>query len=143
MPPCFVAAAVSSCWRAVAAATRSGSYSACIVFEPPVTWLNPSSGRASARVIRTRSTGTSSSSAMTIAQAVVIPWPVSARGRSNVTVPSVSIRTVSRWNVAVATSVSWSLMSKRSPGWGEGIGVACAGVARVPAAAMRTWPASR
>jgi hypothetical protein len=44
-----------------------------VVLEPPVSWLNSSSGRAGARVTTTRSTGRSSSSAMSMAVEVVMP----------------------------------------------------------------------
>jgi hypothetical protein len=44
-----------------------------VVDDPPVSWLNSSSGRASARVTFTLDTGRSSSSAMIIAVEVVIP----------------------------------------------------------------------
>jgi hypothetical protein len=86
--PSSAAAASSSRRRATAAATRIGVYVACVVFEPPVSWLNTSSGRASANVTRTRSSGTDSSSAMSIAVEVVMPCPTSARCSANDTVPS-------------------------------------------------------
>ena len=73
---------------AIAAATRIGVKVETVVFEPPVSWLNSSSGRASARVTSTLSTGRSSSSAMIIAVEVVMPWPTSARGSANDAVPS-------------------------------------------------------
>ena len=59
-----------------------------MVFEPPVIWFQISSGRASASVTCTLSTATSISSAIVMATAVVIPWPTSARGNANDTVPS-------------------------------------------------------
>jgi hypothetical protein len=57
------------------------------VFEPPVSWFQTSSGRASDSVIFTLWSGRSSSSAMIIAIAVVIPCPTSARGIANDAVP--------------------------------------------------------
>ncbi len=61
------------------------------MFEPPVSWLNSSSGRASASVTRTCSRGRSSSSAISIAVEVVMPWPTSARGSAKDAVPSALI----------------------------------------------------
>ena len=61
--------------RAIAAATRTGVKIECIVFDPPVIWFQTSSGRASASVTCTLSSGRSISSAIVIATAVVIPWP--------------------------------------------------------------------
>ncbi len=82
-----------------------------MVFEPPVSWLNSSSGRASARVTVTFSTARFISSAIVIATAVVMPWPTSARGSANETVPSGLTSTVIRFEVGSAASVSRSLRS--------------------------------
>lgn len=82
-----MAAACSRRPLAVAAATRMGVNIDCIVFEPPVSWLNTSSGRAFASVTRTFSTGRVSSSAMSMAAAVVMPWPTSARGIAKCATP--------------------------------------------------------
>ena len=57
-------------------------------FEPPVSWFQISSGRASASVTWTWSIARSISSAIVIATAVVIPCPTSARGSANEAVPS-------------------------------------------------------
>jgi hypothetical protein len=59
-----------------------------VVLDPPVSWLNTSSGRASASVTRTWSTSRSISSAMIICVEVMIPWPLSERGSAKDTVPS-------------------------------------------------------
>ena len=56
-------------------------YIEIVVLEPPVSWFNTSSGRASASVTWTLSTGRSSSSAIIIAVEVVMPWPTSVRGQ--------------------------------------------------------------
>lgn len=82
-----------------------------VVFEPPVSWLNSSSGRASARVTWIFSSGRSSSSATSIALEVVMPWPTSARGRAKEAVPSLSSRMVIRFAVGSAAWVSMSLRS--------------------------------
>jgi hypothetical protein len=71
--PSSSAAASSSAPRAIAAATRTGVKIECIVFDPPVIWFQISSGRASASVTFTLLTGRSSSSAIVMATAVVIP----------------------------------------------------------------------
>jgi hypothetical protein len=59
-------AAVTSRARA-AAVCRTGAYSERIALKAPVIWLNSSSGRASSRATRTRSSGVSSSSATSTA----------------------------------------------------------------------------
>nr|WP_205752704.1 hypothetical protein [Cryptosporangium phraense] len=82
-----------------------------VVFDPPVSWLNTSSGRASASVTRTRSSGTDSSSAMSIADEVVMPCPTSARGSANETVPSALTTTEIKFDVGAAASVIRSLRS--------------------------------
>ena len=81
------------------------------MLDPPVSWLNTSSGRASASVTLTLPTGRSSSSAMSIADEVVMPWPTSMRGRANDAVPSSWTTTVIRLAVGRAASVSMSLRS--------------------------------
>ena len=81
---------------------------ACIVFEPPVIWFQTSSGRASASVTRTLSSGTSISSAIVMATAVVIPCPTSARGSAKETVPSALTVIVIRLAVGRVASVSRS-----------------------------------
>ena len=82
-----------------------------MVLEPPVSWLNSSSGRASASVTCTLSSGRSSSSAMIIAVEVVMPWPTSARGSANDAVPSALTATVISPAVGSAASVSTSVRS--------------------------------
>ena len=82
-----------------------------MVLEPPVSWLNTSSGRASASVTFTLLTGRSSSSAMSIEVEVTMPWPTSMRGRANDAVPSLCTTTVIRLAVGRAASVSMSLRS--------------------------------
>ena len=82
-----------------------------VVLEPPVSWLKSSSGRAGARLTLTLSTGRSSSSAMSIAVEVVMPWPTSARGSAKLAVPSRLMVTVIRLAVGRAASVSMSLRS--------------------------------
>jgi hypothetical protein len=71
-PHCSAAALSSRC-RASAAAVRTGVYIERIVLDPPVSWLNTSSGRASASEMSTWPSGRSSSSATSIAIAVVMP----------------------------------------------------------------------
>ena len=92
-----------------------------VVFDAPVSWLKRSSGRASARVTWTRSSGTPSSSAISIAEEVVIPWPTSARGSAKLTVPSVPTSTVIRLAVGIAATVIMSLRSRISVGSGHGM----------------------
>ena len=82
-----------------------------VVLEPPVSWLNSSSGRASARVTTTLSTGRSSSSAMIIAVEVTMPWPFSERGSAKWAVPSALIVSVISPAVGIAAEVSMSLRS--------------------------------
>jgi hypothetical protein len=83
------AAAVDTiCCFAAAAAVRIGMYVEIVVLDPPVNWFICSSGRASASVTWTLLTGTSSSSAISIAVDVVMPWPVSMRGNAKDAVPS-------------------------------------------------------
>jgi len=84
----FAAVRIICCF-AIAAAVRTGMNRLRIEFEPPVSWLSISSGRASARVTVTFSSGRSSSSAIIIATVVVMPWPTSHLGTANDTVPSV------------------------------------------------------
>ena len=141
--PRTIAAASSRAARATAAATRIGVYVEMVVLEPPVSWLNTSSGRAGARVTSTLSSGRSSSSAMSIAVEVVMPWPTSIRGSAKVAVPSSRISTVMRLAVGRAASVSMSLRSYSSGTCG-GVGTAAAarGVATPrSAAATRVEPA--
>ena len=109
--PSSRAAAFSNCPRATAAATRIGVKVEMVVFEPPVSWLNSSSGRASASVTDIFSSGRSSSSAISIAEDVVMPCPTSARGRAKEAVPSAPIRIVIRFDVGSAAWVSMSLRS--------------------------------
>lgn len=109
--PRTMAAASSSAALATAAATRIGVYVEIVVLEPPVSWLKTSSGRAGASVTCTFSTGSSSSSAISIAVDVVIPWPTSIRGSANEAVPSSCTVTVIRLAVGRVESVSMSLRS--------------------------------
>jgi hypothetical protein len=97
--------------RAMAAATRTGVKIECIEFDPPVNWLNTSSGRASARVTFTFPNGRSISSAIVIATAVVIPCPTSARGRAKEAVPSELTSIAIRFAVGIVESVSRSVRS--------------------------------
>ena len=106
--PSCLAAASSRAPRATAAAVRTGVKIACIVLEPPVIWFQTSSGRASASVTRTLSSGTSISSAIVMATAVVIPCPTSARGSAKETVPSALTVIVIRLAVGRVASVSRS-----------------------------------
>lgn len=82
-----------------------------VVFDAPVIWLKRSSGRASARLTRIRSSGRSSSSAISIAEEVVTPCPTSARGSTKEAVPSSWTSIVIRPDVGRAASVSMSLRS--------------------------------
>ena len=109
--PSWIAAASSSAFLAIAAATRIGVYVEIVEFEPPVSWFHTSSGRASASVTRTFSTGSSSSSAISMAVEVVMPWPTSIRGSAKDAVPSWWTLTVIRLAVGVAASVKKSLRS--------------------------------
>ncbi len=109
--PSWMAAASRSAPLAIAAATRTGVYVETVVFEPPVSWFQTSSGRAGASVTTTFSTGTSSSSAMSIAVEVVIPWPTSIRGSAKEAVPSSLMVTVIRFAVGWAASVCRSSRS--------------------------------
>jgi hypothetical protein len=93
------AAAATSWPLATAARARTGGISARSVHEPPVSMLNSSSGRASDIGTSTFSTGTSISSAMTIAIAVVMPVPTSVRGSSKRTLPFSSTSRRMRLNV--------------------------------------------
>ncbi len=86
-------------------------YVEIVVFEPPVSWLKSSSGRASASVTSTLSRGRSSSSAMIIAVEVVMPWPFSDRGSANDAVPSSWMVMVIRLAVGRRASVRKSLRS--------------------------------
>src|SRR3954447_20885010 len=97
-----------------------------VVLDPAVNWFIISSGRASASVTQTLSTGRSSSSAMIIAVDVVMPWPVSTRGSSNDAVPFLWISTVIMSAVGLVESVSRSLRAEVSAmpgayliGWGS------------------------
>ncbi|WP_244900291.1 hypothetical protein [Streptomyces nanshensis] len=60
----------------------------------------------------------SSSSATSIATAVVRPWPTSSRGRRKWTVPSSSTRSTSRWDVGLPARISTSPRSRTSAGAG-------------------------
>lgn len=119
------------------------------MLEPPVSWLNSSSGRALARVTRTRSMGTSISSAISMAVEVVIPWPTSARGRANDTVPSSCTSTVIRPEVGRAAAVITSFRSASSVISGEGMPSAAArgaedsSAAATSVGAARTYPRKR
>jgi hypothetical protein len=115
--PRTYAAVFASCPRAVAAAVRTGVKIECIEFDPPVSWFHTSSGRASAKVTLTLSSGMPISSAIVIATAVVIPCPTSARGSANETVPSVLTTTVINPDVGIVASVSRSVRSYASTGW--------------------------
>ena len=124
--PSSAAAAFRSRSRATEAATRIGVYVETVVFEPPVSWLNSSSGRASASVTRTRSRGTASSSAISMAVEVVMPCPTSARGSAKETMPSVPTSTEIRFEVGRAAAVMTSLRSRSSVRSGEGSPAAAA-----------------
>ena len=82
-----------------------------VVLEPAVNWFMCSSGRASASVTCTLLTGMPSSSAISIALDVVMPWPVSTLGSANDAVPSLCIVTVIMSAVGRVESVSRSLRS--------------------------------
>lgn len=140
--PSSAAAAVSSRWRATAAATRMGVKVAMVVLEAPVSWLNSSSGRASASVTRTRSSGTASSSETSMAVEVVMPCPTSARGRAKETVPSASTSTVMRPEVGSAAAVMTSLRSRSSVRSGAAGAARAAGAGASWAAATRVGAAS-
>ena len=71
-------------------------------------WFQISSGRASASVTFTLLIDRSISSAIVMAAAVVIPWPTSARGMANETVPSGLTTIAIRFDVGRAASVSRS-----------------------------------
>ena len=81
-----------------------------MVFEPPVIWANSSSGRASASVTFTLSSGRASSSAMSIAVEVVMPWPTSMRGSAQDTEPSFSATSTMSW-----PSVGFWTWMRKSP----------------------------
>ncbi len=106
-----MAAASSSAPLAIAAATLTGVNVETVVFEPPVSWLNTSSGRAGARLTCTFSIGRSSSSAMMIAVDVVMPWPTSIRGIANDAVPSLLMVILISCEVGRAASVCRSSRS--------------------------------
>ena len=125
----------------MAAAVRTGVYSERIEFDPPVNWLNSNSGRASASVMRILSSGRSSSSAISIATDVVMPWPTSARGSANDAVPSVFSWIAIRLDVGAAARVSRSPRSIRSDGsGGDGTAApaACGVSASLPSFAATT-----
>ena len=109
--PSRIAAASSSALRAIAAATRTGVYTEMIVLEPPVSWLKSSSGRAGASVTCTWSTGSSSSSAISMDTAVVMPWPTSIRGSAKWAWPFSSTSIAIRFEVGIAQWVRKSLRS--------------------------------
>ena len=131
------AAAVTSRARAPAAAARSGPYRAWIVLDPPVSWLNSSSGRASSRTTSTSASRASISSATTWATAVVMPCPTSARGSRTTTRSAAVTSITSRCCVGRAASVSASLKSTSSATWAPA-GASCP----TTASAMRTPTAS-
>jgi len=134
------AAAIISRSRAIAAAVRTGVYIERVELDPPVSWLNISSGRASARVTCTLSIGRSSSSAMSWATRVVMPCPTSARGSANDAVPSVLSWIEIMVDVDSAARSCRSPRSKSSSGWGsDGIAAsaACGAIAPAP-----TWAAT-
>jgi hypothetical protein len=80
------------------------------VHDPAVIWLNISSGRPSAIVTSTCSSGTSRSSAIIIATEVVTPWPISARGRSSRAIPSLPISSFTSGIVGwLATTIDWEM----------------------------------
>ena len=91
-PHCFAAAAISIA-RAAAPAPRITRYmSAMLVLPPVVMSLNTGSAYwscAGAICTRTRSNGTSSSSATSMGSPVYTPWPISLLLMSTATVPSV------------------------------------------------------
>jgi hypothetical protein len=67
---------------------------------------------------RTRSSGTSSSSAASIASAVCTPWPISLRGIASTTMPSAAILI----QPLSATPPSWARISRPVPSrerWGS------------------------
>ena len=102
------------------------------MFEAAVSWLNKSSGRASASVTLTLSIGSPSSSAIVIVIAVVMPWPTSARGSANAAVPSALTVTLSSDWVGSAASVSRSVRSNASAGWCVGTAAFAAGGSSAP-----------
>lgn len=77
------AAAVTSRARAVAASARAGPYRERTELEPPVYWFPLV--RASARGMSTSTSRASSSSAIIMATAVVMPCPTSTRGSRRTT----------------------------------------------------------
>ena len=109
--PSSIAAASSRAPLAIAAATRTGVNVDTVVLDPPVSWLNTSSGRDGARETCTFSTGRSSSSAMMIAVEVVMPWPTSIRGMAKDAVPSLLTVIVISCDVGRAASVCRSSRS--------------------------------
>jgi len=87
----------------VAAISGSAAWKVRTLAEPPVSWLNTSSGRASASVTSTIASGTPNSSATSMPQAVSMPWPDSARGSSSLMRPS--LPTASRTSGMVGSAV--------------------------------------
>ena len=85
--------------------------SECIEFEPPVSWfqtqLGPGVGEGDVDLLERHAHLVGDR----IAIAVVMPWPTSARGSANDTVPSGLTATVIRCAVGLAASVSRSVRS--------------------------------
>ncbi len=91
-----------------------------IVLEPPVSWPVSRSRRASARLTRTLLSGSPSSSPMSMATAVVMPWPTSSRGRAQDTPPpSSATSTISEGSEPRAARIRKSPRSIWSDGSGE------------------------
>ena len=91
----------------------------------------------------TWSSARSISSAMTIAIAVVIPFPTSARGSAKDAVPSGLTATVISPAVGSAAPVSTSVRSKPSTTWTVGIAASARAGARRSAAATTIGAAIR
>ena len=109
-----------------------------------MSWFEHSSGRASASVTSTLSSGRSISSAIIIATAVVIPWPTSARGRANDAVPSgftVDGDQAGRRPRRVGQEVGEVVAGR--PAWAVGIAAWAGAAARSSAAATSVGAAIR
>ncbi len=118
----FAAAAAISRPFAAAATVRTGVYSDRMELEPPVSWLNTSEGVAGCRCMLTLDSGMFISSAMIMANAVVIPCPTSSRGSSKSTEPSGLTVSVSMSAVGAAARMRMSPRSMMSAGSG-GVGM--------------------
>lgn len=132
------AAAVTSRARAVAASRLAGPYSELTELEPPVYWLPLR--RASASGIRTSARRASSSSAVIIATAVVMPWPTSTRGsRTTTWLAAVTSRTSISSSVPV-TRTSEAVVAQSARGVSQPSGAA---TVRVAAASVYTMSLRR